>query len=115
MASPFGNNAPAAPEMDPRRAAALQGIQRINGGAGGAPQPEVAGPPMQGGQASQLFAQLAQAIMQEGITPETISAFQDFIQFFQQVIGQVQGGLEQQPPAGQAAPPPPGGVAGPPA
>jgi len=100
-ATPFSQNL--APQ-DPNRAAALAGIRSRSGGAEAAPPQQ--GPGMAPGTTvSDKFAELARLIMQTGLTPEVVSAFEGFIQFFQQVVAQAQGGAPGAPP-GQAQLPP---------
>ena len=62
---------------------------------------------MGGGGVPELFAQLTQAIMQAGLTPEVMSAFEEFMMFMQQVAQQAAGGQAQAP--AQAPGPPMGG------
>lgn len=116
--TPFSRQ-PTAP-IDPNRGAALQGIRdRSGGGAAPPAQDPAQGPPIggPGASVSDKFAELAQLVMQTGLTPEVLSAFEGFIQFFQQVAAQAQGGAPGAPP-GQAPPPgpagPPVGPGGPP-
>ncbi len=103
--TPFGSNAP---PVDPTRGAALQGL-RDRSGAPAPAQPAPAGAVPGGGGVPDMFAQLTQAIMQQGLTDEVLAAFEQFIQFFQSVVQQAAG-------QGQAAPPGPAQApAGPPA
>ncbi len=103
--TPFGSNAP---PVDPTRGAALQGIRDRSGApAPAGPAPVGAAPG--GGGVPEMFANLTQAIMQQGLTDEVLAAFEQFIQFFQSVVQQAAG-------QGQAAPQGPGQApAGPPA
>ncbi len=108
MASPF-SVAPSAP-VDPERAAALQGIRQRSGGAAPPAQAQAPAGPPPGSTVPTMFADLAQAIIQDvnarGFSPEIIQAFQQFIQFFQQIVEQAGGG--QAAPPGQGAPAPAG-------
>lgn len=111
--TPFSN----APPPEAVRGAALQGIRDRAGGPAQAPQQAQQGPvPGGGGSVPAMFADLTQAIMQEvgqtGFTPALMSAFEQFIQFFQEVVAQASGGAQpgaapQGPPVaqGQVAPP----------
>lgn len=119
MATPFSQVPQTAP-ADPARAAALRGIQERSASAAPAPAgPAPAGPPPGAG-VSDMFVQLTQAIVQAGLTPEVIAAFEDFIAFFQQLVQQTQGATgggappQQALPQGQGQAGPPPQAAGPP-
>jgi hypothetical protein len=110
--SPFGSTAP---PIDATRGAALQGIRDRSGAP--APAAPAGGVAPGGGGVPEMFAGLTQAIMQTGLTDEVLAAFEQFIQFFQQVVAQAQGGAQPGQPAPQApaqAGPPVGPPAGPP-
>lgn len=110
MATPFSQT----PPPDPVRGAALQGIRDRSAPAGPAPAPGGGAVPAPGGGVPDMFARLAQAIMQTGLTDEVLSAFEQFIQFFQGVVQQA-GGAQQAPaqaPGPGPAGPAPGGIPG---
>lgn len=103
MATPFSQS------PDVTRGAALQGIRDRGAPPEAAPAPGgsmPAGPGMvPGGGVPEKFAEITQMIMQTGLTDEVLASFEDFIQFFQQVVQQSAGGAQQAP---TQAPPGPG-------
>jgi hypothetical protein len=117
-----------------QREAALQGLgQRANAGAqpqpaqpGGAPAPPALTPAAMLGDLTQVIVQDINTRGPQVAIPEFVEAFQQFIEFFQQLLAQAGGGAQAAPPgqvppqAGPVGPPapaaplPPQGPAGPP-